>query len=641
MLSTTLCIDQLRLSDLNVRTNQIDATETAALEASILAEGLIHALAVHSLEDGLFGVFAGGRRYRSIRNLVDRGDLPADWSIAVTVHTAAPVEIVARSLDENMLRRQLQPYEEYAALALEAQLGRTPEQLAERHGQRLLWIHQALRLGQLAPEVFEALERGELSVDQAKAIGATADQDLQREAWRRFSQMPAAARTPATIRAWLCVGDQDAGRLLRFVGEEAYRSAGGGWEADLFSDGTDEVGRVTDDALLRRLADAKVETIRAATRTATARPDLRFLTQAPRSGYGGPDYTLAITPEERDGHLPLPDGDVAAVVEIALSGGVTVTYWWADRKAYNAATRATAKPETKLARAAPHRTAGAVAPGAAIGQQYDDSRQKADAAIKEETGLTKEGIDALRSIRRAILRTALVRDAREGRTLARDYLIWAQLRMLVSPTGDDFGTATERQTGIRRLAAGGLETDGDVARGIIGASEAGKEWGKAVASLQQRSFCRDKDLGGAFLDFLAADEATRALAAAIVAGLALERSLDAFGYDIAVHDVLAVRARLSHPANIRRWWTPTAAFLRLIPRAEQLAIAEPLMERAVFGTWQRLRIDELLPLVLKLVTGKATNVRKSMATAAADWVHPLLAFRVDAGRAAPAQEEAA
>ena len=643
MLSMTLCIDQLILSDLNVRTNQADATETAALEASIMAEGLIHPLAVHELllHPGRYGVFAGGRRYRSIRNLVDRGALPVEWPIAVTLHNVAPVEIVARSLDENMLRRQLQPYEEYAALALEAQLGRTPEQLAERHGQRLLWIQQALRLGQLAPEVFEALERGDLSVDQARAIGATADQDLQREAWQRFSQMPAAARTPATIRAWLCVGDQDAGRLLRFVGEDAYRFAGGGWEADLFSEGADEVGRVTDDPLLRQLADAKIEALRASTRTVTNRPDLRFIPQAPRGEYGGPDYVLAITPEEQDGRLPLPDGDVAAVIEIALSGEATISYWWADRKAYNAAHRATANVEAKATRSAPLRAAGKVSPGAAIGQKYDDSRQKADAAIKDETGFTKDGVDALRSIRRSILRAALVRDARDGRTLARDYLVWAQLRMLVSHNGDPFGTADEKVTGMRRLAAGGLETDGDIARGIIGSSEAGKIWGKAVAELQQESFLRDKDLAGAFLDFLAAHEGKRALAAAIVTGLALERSLDAYGYDIAVHDVLAVQARLSHPASVRRWWQPSEAFLRLIPRTELLAIAEPMMERATFGTWQRLRVDELLPLVLKLVTGKATSVRRSMATAAADWVHPLLAFRVDAGRAVAEQEEAA
>ena len=279
-------------------------------------------------------------------------------------------------------------------------------------------------------------------------------------------------------------------------------------------------------------------------------------------------------------------------------------------------------------------------PGAAIGQQYDDSRQKADALIREEQGLTKDAIDALRSVRRSILRAALIQDARDGRALGRDYLVWAQLRMLLPSTvGDPFSEARHNAAGMARIS--GAEADPESVRGQIGATEAGKAWGKAVAELQRETFLTAKDLAGAFLDFRAASHAVRDLAAAVVTGLALERSLSAEGYDIAVHDALAIQARLSHRASIRRWWQPSEPFLGLIPRAEQLAIAEPLMERAVFGTWQRLRVDELLPHVLKLVTGKAINVRRSMATAAADWVHPLLAFRVDAGRAAPAQEEAA
>ena len=579
MASISVCIDQLHLSDLNVRTNQVDATETAALEASILAEGLLQPLSVHPLiAPDHYGVFAGGRRYRSIRNLVDRGALPDDWPVAVIVHDAPEVEIVARSLDENLLRRNLRPYEEYAALALEAQYGRTPEQLAERHGQTLIWTRQALRLGQLSPEVFNAFELGEISHEQAQAFGATADQDLQRAAWETFGKLPGHARTPAAIRGWLRIGDQEAGRLLRFVGDEGYREAGGGWEPDLFADGADDVGRIMDEPLLRRLADDKVARIKAATREATGVAELRFAPQSPRSEYGGPDYVLAITPDERDGRLALPDGDVVAVIEILPSGDHSVSYWWANRRAYNAAARATSSGERPRTLARSTSTTSSLKPGAAIGQQYDDSRQKADAAIKEEAGLTKDGIDALRSIRRSILRAALIRDAREGGTLARDYLVWAQLRMLVSRNGDTFGTAPAAQAGMKPIT--GCEADGDVARGLIGATEGGKAWGKALADLSRETFLSDKDLAGAFQDFRAATQAQRDLAAAIVAGLALERSLAAGGYDIPVHDVLAIAGRLSLPANIRRWWEPTPAFLRLIPRAEQLAIAEPLVERA-------------------------------------------------------------
>ncbi|WP_174293433.1 ParB/RepB/Spo0J family partition protein, partial [Sphingomonas bacterium] len=349
MTSTTLTIDQLRLSPLNVRTNQVDQAATSALEASIKSEGLLQSLSVHPMRGNgkMWGVFAGGRRYRSIRALVDRGELPKDFPIAVMVHEAPDAEIVARSLAENMLRRDLHTYEECAAVARENKLGHSPEQIAARHGQELVWARRLIRLGNLAQPVFDAFAAGRISDDQARAFGATEDHALQLQAFEALINLPEHARKPQAIHAWLRIDDAEEAKLLRFVGGDPYRDAGGAYELDLFADGLDDRGRVTNPPLLRRLADAKVDALRAEARVRVSRPDLRFVSAPPHGAYGGPDYTLAITPEGDDGNVTLPDGDVVACIQITPDGEAETSFWWASRKAMEDATKPAraARPE--------------------------------------------------------------------------------------------------------------------------------------------------------------------------------------------------------------------------------------------------------------------------------------------------------
>ena len=618
--SATLTIDQLRLSPFNVRLNAVDARPTAPLKASIAAAGVEQSLAVHPMRGStkLWGVLAGGRRYRCVRELVDEGVLPADFPVPVLIHHAADVEIVARSLDENLMRKDLRSYEVCAAIVREHRLGRTIEQIAERHGQETTWVQRAVRLGSLNPQVFEAYASGRLSTEQAQAFGATADLELQGTAFAALIAGPEHGRTPAAIRAWLRVDDHEAGKLLRFIGEETYYAAGGAFEPNLFADGGDESGRVTDDPLLRRLADAKITALREATRAELARPDLRFVPQGPRAEYGGPEWMLLVTPEETGGRRTIPDGDIVAAIAIGDDGAPDVTFWWTSRKAMSAASG-------EKARATPPRArVERIAAGAAIGQQYDNSRQAADAAIKEEAGLTQDGTAILRSVRRSILRAALIQSAREGRPLGRDYLVWAQLRLILSRAGK-FGEAErEAQVGMRRLC--GLDGDSDAAAKQIDATEAGKIWSKALRELQGQSFLTETDLGAALLDFLNAPQAMRDLAGAVVAGMALERSLDADGYRVPVHDTLAVQARVAHPQGIRHYWQPSTAFLELLPTAERRSVAQPFVDRSAFETWGKLKSAELTPLVLRVVQGTAPSAKKSMQVAAAQWVHPLLAF---------------
>ena len=137
MSSTTLLIDQLCLSPLNVRTYSPDAEDTAGLQASILADGLINPIAVHQMKGSKtkWGAVAGGRRYRAIKALIGNGDLPADYQVRVNVLDGLnDAELIEHSITENLVRRDLRQHELYAGVARAAARGHGVEQIAKGIG---------------------------------------------------------------------------------------------------------------------------------------------------------------------------------------------------------------------------------------------------------------------------------------------------------------------------------------------------------------------------------------------------------------------------------------------------------------------------------------------------------------------------
>lgn len=630
MPSTTMTIDQLDLSPHNVRKNHQDKTAVQAIERSLAAKGLMMPLLVHPWRGrkDKWGVFAGGRRWRAFRNLIDRGELPADYGIDVVVRDLSDAELAEMSLSENLLRRDLRPYEEYAAVLTAQKRGHDVDTIAEALGQEPGWVKRALRLATLAPPLLAALETERLSVRQAEAFGATEDHGAQLAAWQALcgnGDMVAAQVQPAQIRAQLKVGDQELGRLLRFVGDDAYRAAGGRFELDLFADQAEQRGRVTDEQLLRGLVAGRLDEVRAEQRALAGR-DVRFQGKPPQTTWGTTDFQLQIEPEHFDnGPFVLPKGDVVGTIDIGQTGEAEVRWWWASHAAKRGKKPAAAKEAAPATLTTSQRyTPGSVREGAAIGQSYDNSRQLADAQLKEQEGLTADGVQIVRSLRRAILRAALVDDAQIGGTLAADYLVWAQLRMHLSSAGQHGHAESSAEVGMQRL--GSADPDGNPARPHLDATIAEKTWRMALTLLKRQSFLTAPDLVHAFRDYREAQRPLKDLAAGVVAALALERSLDADGYRIPLHDELAAALQLTRDGAIRRYWQPTAAFLELLPLAERRAIAEPFMEEKAFAGWARLKGAELTPMVLRTVEGTAPSMRQSTKAHATRWVHPLLEF---------------
>lgn len=628
----TRTLDQLRLSPLRTRRQASDTEDTATLQASIASVGVILPLVVHRMRgSNRCGVLIGGRKYRALKALAEAGKWPVDRPIDIKLVEGNDQALEALTLHENLIRRDYSPAETFVAVARAVKRGATVETIAAELGQPLIWVRQAARLGALAPELIAALESGEIDVDQAAAFAATADQALQRDVWAAVQQDRYSA-PPADIRRRLKVGDRELARLLDLVGAEAYHAAGGGIEGDLFDD-TGARSRVTDEPLLRRLADAHLALLRDAVREAAGDPGLRFSAEPPQGPHGGWDHHLRLPIAFRAGQpIALPGSAVVAVIEIG-NGGPEVSFWWESRRARLDAERAAAQQTAASTGngadpGPPEPAAPAVYTETSfqpVGSGHGTARNPAAEAIaRGDHGLTFDGLQAFRSVRRSILRVLLLDDANRGGVTGHDYLIWSLIR---SELGGRFSAAARRaDTGARPLDS--ADRDPVTTRAHLADQPGQQRWEAALARLARESFVTEQDPAAAFLHFLNAPAATRNRAAAVCAGLSLERALNTPGYSLPAHDVLAHLTGHAAPADLRRdrAFAPTAGLLDLLPKQQRHALAEPFVEPKSFAAWGRLKAAELTRHVLAALTGASGALRFGKGRAAEAWVHPLLAF---------------
>jgi ParB family chromosome partitioning protein len=249
-------LNKLVQSPRNVRRHS-DTAADAELKASIAACGLLQNLIVRPTAKAKFEVEAGERRRRAMLALADEKILARDHEVTCLVLEDSAEVAVETSLAENFHRLAMNPADEAQAFAALVAGGATVEDVARRFGLTVRFVDGRLRLANLAPVVFEALASGEITLDIAKAFGATSDQDIQA---RVFEQVSSAyyAPNPDSIRRMVLSGTvRGSDPRARLVGRDAYIAAGGRIERELFDN--DDSESWVDVALLESLAAAKME----------------------------------------------------------------------------------------------------------------------------------------------------------------------------------------------------------------------------------------------------------------------------------------------------------------------------------------------------------------------------------------------
>ena len=541
---------------------------------------------------------------------------PADYEVRVDIYEdLTNGEIVLASLVDNNERYNLKDFETYSGVVQAHELGRSVEDIAQALGGRdEAEILQWLRIGELEETIFAEFTAGRVSIEQAQAYGATDDHQLQLAAFEAMKAEFPHQRTASRIRSWMKFNAPVAERELLYVGEGAYAAAGGALQFDLFASPPEPRRLSKHPQILRELVERKRAELMTQLRERTGR-DLRFITTPPRTEFQTVDELLRVdvaTDPAADDEIALPDGAIVGCILLEIDGRPHVSWWWPSRAAKYGEGR-TSKPMTGsgAARGASRK------PGTGLAEiQALAGGGELDPATNPEA-LDHKTMDILRSQRRATLRAGLVDDARAGGTAAEDYLIFAQLRMMVHPTSH------ARNAGMPRLL---FESGPEFARDFVAKMPGTKVWQDALAELSRRPMLASDSIEDAFLSFLAEPPEIRALAAAIVVGFALERSLATEHDAIPIHDLVAARVGLDDDAGVRRYWTPPEQLLEKLPVEQRLAIARPFVEQAAFGPWSLLKPAQLTRNVLAVVTGAGDSIRQSMRDSAATWVHPLLRF---------------
>lgn len=268
-------LNKLVASPRNVR-KRCDAAADAELKASIAVHGLLQNLVVRPAAKGKFEVDAGERRRRMMLALADDKVLPRGHPVTCLVLDDTAEAAVGASLAENFHRLAMNPADEAQAFASLVEAGASTEEVGRRFGLTIRFVEGRLRLATLAPCVFEALAAGEITLDLAKAYGATSDQAIQARVFEEVANswhQP----TPDSIRRMVLSGTvRGNDPRARLVGREAYIAAGGRIERELFDDADSESW--ADVALLERLAgevmEAKAKEIAAEQGLAWVKPTL-------------------------------------------------------------------------------------------------------------------------------------------------------------------------------------------------------------------------------------------------------------------------------------------------------------------------------------------------------------------------------
>ena len=249
-------LDRLSLSPANVRTAKAHPDEDKQLEASILALGVLESLLVHDGGGGSLQVVSGGRRLAALQRLADGKRIAADHAVPCRL-IADGAKLTEISLHENEMRAAMHPADRFEAYARLREAGLSAADIAARAGVTEKHVARLMRLSSVAPELVAAYRNDQMDIETLMAFTVTGDHEAQKDVWR-WAQGRGMA-WPNDIRARLTEDAVTAASgLARFVGLEAYESAGGKIQRDLFAD-HDHGVYLTDRKLLAELAEAKLQ----------------------------------------------------------------------------------------------------------------------------------------------------------------------------------------------------------------------------------------------------------------------------------------------------------------------------------------------------------------------------------------------
>ena len=192
------------------------------LAESIDEHGLLQPIVVRPIEEDMFEIIAGERRFRALQSL---NKTYAD----VIIRDLGDEETAVVALIENIQRENLSVVEEAEAYKKLLELGDTTQsELAKSVGKSQSFIANKLILLKLAPKVIERLREGKVTERHARAMLSLSDEDQETLVETIISQKLNVKQTEA--------------RVKQKVGPEKVKAQSFAFEKDL-TDAREAVGK--------------------------------------------------------------------------------------------------------------------------------------------------------------------------------------------------------------------------------------------------------------------------------------------------------------------------------------------------------------------------------------------------------------
>ena len=205
-------------------------------------------------ETGMFEVPAGGRRYRALELLVQQKRLARTVPIPCIVRTEGLAE--EDSLAENVQRAPLHPLDQFRAFRDLREKGMSEEEIAAVFFVSVQVVKQRLKLASVSPKLHDVYAEDGMTLDQLMAFTVNPDHERQEQVWEALQRSH--NKEPYYVRRQLTEGAVRASdKRARFIGIDAYETAGGDVMRDLFQQ--DDGGWLQNPVLLDRLVAEKLE----------------------------------------------------------------------------------------------------------------------------------------------------------------------------------------------------------------------------------------------------------------------------------------------------------------------------------------------------------------------------------------------
>ncbi|MEL6278267.1 MAG: ParB N-terminal domain-containing protein [Pseudomonadota bacterium] len=241
------------IADENVRKDADADGDIPALANLIAEEGLQQPLCGYRKGKTQIAVYDGRRRLLALRLLEKEDRLPKDCRDGVPVRLGTKALARQASLSAGLSHRGFHPAEEHRQFAALVEDGRSVRDIAKLYSMSERDVERRLRLARLAPMIFAAFARDDLSLEQAQAYALTDDQDRQ----MRLLEAGGYGASAYSIRRALTEGEIPAtDKRAKLIGDAAYEAAGGTVRRDLFGGGGDTF---TDPVLLDMLVQKALE----------------------------------------------------------------------------------------------------------------------------------------------------------------------------------------------------------------------------------------------------------------------------------------------------------------------------------------------------------------------------------------------